>query len=514
MRQQFAVPGAGAGGGAGSADLALGRFGAGSAVGQVLCEFKGVGADLDKPQPRKGSTRSPARQALDYLAFARRGLFGEAVLPRFALVTDMNEFRLYWWDLAPDQFLKFRLQGGDLFDASSLLSDTEADRFDRFLFWRLFQPDMLLAQFGRTRLERLIERQGASQKRLEKEFYAEYRAYRIVLYDAIKLQPLPGVGGRDKLRLAQKLLDRLVFVMFAEDMGLRVAFPPGLLRDELKERSRNRFFDPSGTDVWAVLIGLFHTMNEGGKIGDDEIHRFNGGLFEDDPGLDTLRLPNHLFCKRGQGANEASIAAEKGTLLYLAATYDFASEGDAKNAIGLYTLGHIFEQSLVELEKLEADAEKRPSLTDIAKRKRDGVYYTPEPIVRRIVDETLGPLFARWRAEAGWEEGTPSRAAADAYWTRLKAITIIDPAVGSGAFLITALRVLFAEVRAVADTVYELRDPQSIRYSPRPLPIHSTFELLPASNRKTAVVTLAAAAGSRPSNQDLKGLDPSARTYS
>lgn len=110
LRQQFAVPGAGTGGGMGSADLALGRFGAGSTVGQVLCEFKGIGADLDRPQPRKGSNRSATAQALDYLKFARRGLLGnEAVLPRFALVTNMDVFRLYWWDLAPDRYLEFRI---------------------------------------------------------------------------------------------------------------------------------------------------------------------------------------------------------------------------------------------------------------------------------------------------------------------------------------------------------------------------------------------------------------------
>lgn len=191
LQQQFAVPGAGAGGQGGSADLALGHFGeGGTTVPQVLCEFKGVGRDLDKPQQRKGNSRSPARQALDYLIFARRGLFeNAAVLPRFALVTDMNEFRLYWYDRAPQSYLSFRItapdQGG-LFDGGpSLLGDREEDRFARFLFWRLLRPDMLLSDYGRTRLERLIERQGVTQKRLEHAFYKEYSDYRHRLYRAV-----------------------------------------------------------------------------------------------------------------------------------------------------------------------------------------------------------------------------------------------------------------------------------------------------------------------------------------
>ena len=465
LQQQFAVPGAGAGGQAGSADLALGLFGTGgTTVPQVLCEFKGVGADLDKPQPRKGNTRSPARQALDYLTFARRGLFDNAaVLPRFAIVTDMNQFRLYWYDRAPQSYLAFRIKGGDLFDRSSLLSDTEEDRFDRFLFWRLFQPDMLLSQYGRTRLERLIERQGASQKRLEDTFYKEYRDYRLRLYNEIRLQPLDGVSDRAKLRVAQKLLDRLVFLMFTEDMGGRVAFPPHLLRDMLKERSLDRFYQPHDTRIWQDIRSVFRAMDRGGQIGEDEIHRFNGGLFEPDPLIDRLDLPNRLFCKRGQGRNDATVAADKDTLLFLSATYNFAADGDKKNSIGLYTLGHIFEQSLVELEILEAEAEDRLSLSLITKRKRDGVYYTPEPIVLRIIEETVGPLLAAWRAEAGWpEDGEPTAAAADAYWALLKDISIVDPACGSGAFLISAYGYLFAEFRRVLDKRRELRTQQLI----------------------------------------------------
>lgn len=459
LQQQFAVPGAGQGGQGGSADLALGNFGeGGTIVPQVLCEFKGVGADLDKPQARKGNTRSPARQALDYLTFARRGFFeSAAVLPRFAIVTDMNQFRLYWYDRAPEAYLQFRIEApaqAALFDAGapSLLGTREEDRFDRFLFQRLFQPDMLLSQYGRSRLERVIERQGVTAKRLEDKFYEEYRAYRLRLYNIIKLQPLEGVGDRDRLRLAQKLLDRLVFVMFTEDMGGRVAFPPHLLRDLLIKESLDGFYEPEGTDVWAKLRRLFKAMDAGGAIGPSTIPRFNGGLFEPDPLIDRLELPNHLFCRGGQGRNPATIEADKETLLYLAATYNFAADGDAKNSLGLYTLGHIFEQSLVELEVLEAEAEGRTSLSLLTKRKRDGVYYTPEPIVRRILDETIGPLLARWRAEAGWpEDGEPDSDAADAYWRRLSAIRVVDPACGSGAFLITAHSYLLDEFRRVAD---------------------------------------------------------------
>ncbi len=454
---QFPVPGAGQRGGQGSADLALGRFGPDATTPQVLCEYKGVGARLDAPQARKGNTRSPVQQALDYLTFARRGVLPtDPVQPRFALVTDMNAVRLYWVNKGDTQSLRFRIEGGDLVeraDTVALLDTTEEARFERFLFWRLFRPDMLLSDYGRPLLEQMIERQGARQKALEEEFYEDYSAFRLRLYNLIKAQPLDGVSERDKLRLAQKLLDRFVFVLFAEDMGGRVAFPPNLLRDRLQDASQDPFFEPEATEWWDRRMSrLFTLMNEGGVLGDQRIHRFNGGLFQPDPLIDRLSLPNHLFCTRNEGPADGKANP---TLLYLSRTYNFAAEGDGEKSIGLYTLGHIFEQSIVELEKLEADAEGRTSLTDISKRKRDGVYYTPEPIVRRIVEETVGVLLAGWRADAGWIEGEePTAATLNAYWERLSRLTVVDPACGSGAFLITALRFLQTEVLRVQELRY------------------------------------------------------------
>jgi hypothetical protein len=44
-------------------------------IPQVLCEFKDIHSDRDMPQKRKGNNRSSVRQCLDYLSYARRGMF-------------------------------------------------------------------------------------------------------------------------------------------------------------------------------------------------------------------------------------------------------------------------------------------------------------------------------------------------------------------------------------------------------------------------------------------------------
>ena len=345
----------------------------------------------------------------------------------------MDEFRLYRWDGFPERYLRFKITQGDLFNRATLLGEDEEARFDRFAFWYLFRPAMLLSDAGRTRLERLIDRQGKAARKLEGEFYAHYRAYREVLIANILPFRPAGVTKGGAVRLAQKLLDRLIFVMFAEDMGTRVGFPPNELVTQLKRFSGDAFLEPEGGEVWSRLKQIFDRMNTGGELGEHRIHRFNGGLFATDTQLDALALPNRLFVRRGQAQNDAKAAEHKQTLYFLAETYNFAREGDAKNSIGLYTLGHIFEQSIVELEALEARAEDRPSLTELTKRKRDGVYYTPEWAVQRIVEEVLDPLFAQWRADAGWIEGEPPAAqAARDYWNRLQQIKVLDPGLRIG----------------------------------------------------------------------------------
>jgi hypothetical protein len=457
---KFAIAGAGERGGTGEADLAIGFFpkATTNAVPQILCEFKDIRSDLDATQRRKGNNRSPVRQCLDYLSYARRGLFpSDPILPIWGIVTDMNEFRLYWFDKAHHQSLRFTIRATDLLKGPSLIANTDAARFDRFLFRKVFHRETLISPTGRCALLTLIERQRFHDRELEKGFYDEYRRFREKLYVELLKRNGPGTprfpGTKGRLvRLAQKVLDRCIFIFFCEDMGQTLAFPPKLFQEFLIERSKDPYFDPDSTNIWQDVIRLFRAMNEGRAFGDKTVNQFNGGLFSSDDELERLQVPNSMFCQHLQGSNEASLYSYKETLLYLCASYNYASdlgrfgEGqpfdrDPSKSLGLYTLGRIFEQSITELEILEAEADGRPSINKLSKRKRDGVYYTPEWVVERIVEETLGPLLAEIKDECGWSSGEPGLDAINAYAARLKSLTILDPACGSGAFLITALRI-------------------------------------------------------------------------
>ncbi|MES0199002.1 DNA methyltransferase [Mesorhizobium sp. M0011] len=450
------IAGEGAGGGPGEVDLAFGWFsGDLHATPQVLCEFKDIRSKLDAKQNRKGSNRSPVEQCLNYIRGARRGLFGnEPVQPWWGIVTDMNEFRLYWWDRAPSEYLRFVIRRTDLFAENyDLLTNSEDAQFDRFLFWKLFQRDYLLSQAGRPPLLRLIERQWVKERALEGEFYDRYKAVRERLFEVMRLTN-PAFDGTptELLRLSQALLDRFIFAFYCEDMGARMLFPPQMIRDHLKSRSVEPYYDPSGSEFWEFFKRLFAFMNEGGMFGGLRVPHINGGLFAANPTMNALAIPNHVFAAAKQGAGEAALESDRDTLLYLCARYNYASRGNVKESLSLYTLGRIFEQSITELEYRAGELEGRESVAKISKRKRDGVYYTPGWVVNLLVEQALGPWFAAARGASGYPtmaDDAPDLSAGEAYLARLRAIRIVDPACGSGAFLISAFRRLLQERMAV-----------------------------------------------------------------
>ncbi|MCA3718706.1 MAG: Eco57I restriction-modification methylase domain-containing protein, partial [Brevundimonas sp.] len=180
-----------------------------------------------------------------------------------------------------------------------------------------------------------------------------------------------------------------------------------------------------------------------------------------DDQIEGLVIPNHVFAAVGQGHNEATLERDPDTVLYLCARYNYAAQGDARESLSLYTLGRIFEQSITELEYKVGEIENRDTLAKLGKRKRDGVYYTPEWVVDELVRQALDPWLAAARTEAGFpdpNEAAPTLDAATAFRDRLAAIRVVDPACGSGAFLISAFRRLFDERMAAEREVARLEN--------------------------------------------------------
>ena len=172
--------------------------------------------------------------------------------------------------------------------------------------------------------------------KLAGEFYERYREVRERLYNVLRLNnpKFPGRPG-ELSRLTGKLLDRFIFAFFCEDMGERMLFPPQMIRDLLRSRSIEPFYDENGGELWEFFKRLFTLMNTGGTLSRLTLPQINGGLFEPDPFIDGLSVPNHVFAKAGQGANEASLESDRETLFYLCARYNYAARGDVKDSLSL-----------------------------------------------------------------------------------------------------------------------------------------------------------------------------------
>lgn len=484
LNAQHGVDGAGQGGGKGAADLALGWWGREDvpSVPQVLCEFKDIHSGLDAPQMRKGNNRSPVKQCFDYLKYAFDATDDNStVKPTWGVVTDMNEFRLYARRVGDSHYQRFVIRSTGA-GAVSLLDTGASAAFQRFLFWKLFQRDLLLTQYGKSTLQKLLEDQWVRAKELEKSFYREYQGYREAVYEAIRAANPGFHGTRGTLvKLTQRFLDRCIFILFCEDMGKALDFPTDLLRDMLMRESTSPTYSPDFQNIWELVKQLFRAMREGGPFPPDhQINRFNGGLFAELPELEALTIPNRVFCAKGQGEDPESLASRKDTLLYLAASYNFGAHGaEHQRTITLYALGRIFEQSITDLEYMEAAADDKETIVTVTKRKRDGVYYTPEWVTDYIVKETVGARLADIRSELGLELGAelsaadvrdyrgfanskrrtkmPDNAASriirslDKYEQAMNKVKVLDPACGSGAFLIQALQFLLRERRVIAE---------------------------------------------------------------
>jgi len=350
-------------------------------------------------------------------------------------------------------------------------------------------------------LARLLGEQITHEQTLENEFYLEYHAFREAIYQSLR-QHNPQYEKEGRLRhlvkFTQRLLDRCLFILYCEDMGRQLNYPQNVLRDLLIEVSVSKFYSADALEAWTAVKRLFASMRDGTPFGSERINKFNGGLFAEDAEMDALHLPNRIFCEHNQGHSAGRLLQFSKTLLYFSARYNFGTteKGDGKT-LTLTAMGRIFEQSITDLEVMEAHAEGHESLTELTKRKRDGVYYTPEWVTFYIVEETVGARLAEIRQELGFDKfadvtdqqiavyQTEARKpktveqyinALHLYSAYLDELKVVDPACGSGAFLIQAFKYLYRQRQWIANEL------ERVTGSRRLFDSHSTMRDVLAKN--------------------------------
>lgn len=279
----------------------------------------------------------------------------------------------------------------------------------------------------------------SNEDQITQQLYRDYSAFKREIFADILSHNTSNDTPKEQIlllfRKTQKLLDRLLFIFFAEDCGL---LPPNSMVEILNQWEQLKEMD-AYIPLYDRIKKYFGYMNTGHQDKRYEIFAYNGGLFKPDSVLDSLTISDDILARFTRRL----------------ADYDYSTEVDVN------ILGHIFENSLSEIEEVTAQINAGEAPT-VSKRKRDGVFYTPQYITKYIVENTVGRLCAEKKSELGINEAeyfadknrqmaTKKRLLDQltTYREWLLGITICDPACGSGAFLNAALQFLMAEHKLI-----------------------------------------------------------------
>jgi len=394
----------------------------------MAIELKGSEVELNKPQKRVHDTRTPISQAFDY---AKKSSTESGEID-WVFVSNYNEFRMHHWTKREKPFISFK--------AEELL---DPETFKIFMF--IFSKD---SHLDSKVINDVIKEDYIAKTKLVNNFYKLFNDTRLMIYK--ELNEIHGIEKNQAISYAQTILDRFIFICFASSRDL---LPPNIAQKTLADRIKQENFRDH--EIWRELNHLFIDVNEGKE--DRNIPKYNGGLFKKDfkeiELKDIINDPKFFngirqkwnfveYEKRLNIEIKPSILKRINPIfvnLLIISLFDFSERKKSDNGhkVDIEILGHIFENSIGEIEEIKNDTKGR--------RKKEGIYYTPEYITDYICRNTIIPYLSKTGNADTLEELLNEYS-----WSRdiddldekLQKIKIVDPACGSGAFLNKATDIL------------------------------------------------------------------------
>lgn len=358
-------------------------------------------------------------------------------------------------------------------DLVQLLKEADAERLRYFtLFFRqaAFRPDTR----GQVFLDDALAASNQYAVELEEDLEDNvYRALERVMQGFLDL-PTNELGREDLRQVYDNsllLLYRLLFILYGESRGLlplenehyRASYSLTSIKEEIAELGYP--LPPRGRKYWGYLQNLFHIIN-----GDDAelnrslgVPRYNGGLFdpEQHPFLEEKAVGDRalveaidLVSRRETGAGREFADYRTLGVRHLGSIYEGLLEYQPRIAdepvVAIRERG---DERWVRASDAPDDArviERRAAgevylETDRGERKATGSYYTPQYIVEYIVEHTIGPLtqeaVERVKEQAK-EAEIPRQSSGQALIEGVLNLKVLDPAMGSGHFLVEATEFL------------------------------------------------------------------------
>ncbi len=383
--------------------------------------FKALGWDMDNKQGAAESYREVihedkikvggATKAPDYsfrLTGGKRLFFVEAKKPSVAVKDDIlpaYQVRRYGWSAKLSISIITDFEEFAIYDCTKKPNPTDKASVARIKYitfkeyisdfdflWNTFSKEKVIQGSFDTFIKSDTNKKGTTT--VDKEFLNSLDTWRTSLATNISKTNLE--LNEDEINFAvQQFIDRIIFLRIAEDRAveeygtLLSAVGAGL---QQHERAHSNKRTPTDNEYYTNLIKLYMKADD----------KYNSGIFDfkKDRISTKLNVDNKVV---------KEILTE---LYYPDCPYEFS-------VLSVEILGSAYEQFLGKQIKIDkshkAKIEEKPEV-----RKAGGVYYTPEYIVDYIVKQTVGKLI---------DDKTPKE---------VEKIKVVDPACGSGSFLIGA----------------------------------------------------------------------------
>lgn len=283
-----------------------------------------------------------------------------------------------------------------------------------------------------------------------------------------------------------RLLYRFLFLLYAEGKGLlnlkdeqyRTIYSFYRLKKEIKDKKEGpdqEYYSPAATTLWSRLKDLFRLIDQGSEVFDipkDQFYvpPYNGGLFDPkrNPKLEELTIEDTYLADAvdllarsgGEGDMEGFVDYSTLEIRHLGSIYeglfeyklklaerDMVVKGGKKKRIWVtleeFNKKRKLEKSFEDFDEFDRVRTGELYLaTDRGERKATGSYYTPDYIVNYIVKNTINPVV-----EQKWKEASKKgQSLIDATLS----VKVLDPAMGSGHFLVGAVELLAGKLLEAA----------------------------------------------------------------
>jgi hypothetical protein len=313
-------------------------------------------------------------------AYQLRRYAWSAKLP-ISVLTDFEEFAVYDCNKKP--------LPGDAASKARIIYytfDEYVEKWDEIA--GIFSKEAILkGSFDRFAISTKGKRGTAA---VDDEFLSTIEEWRADLARNLALRN-PVLTQRELNFSVQRIIDRIIFLRICEDRGI-------------EDYGRLRHATEGTGAIYPRLIQLFKQADA----------RYNSGLFHFEEEKGRQESPDTLT--PGLQVDDGTLKKIIRGLYYPESPYEF-------RVLSADILGSVYEQFLGKVIRLteshQAKIEEKPEV-----KKAGGVYYTPTYIVDYIVKQTVGPLI---------EGKTPKQ---------IEKVHILDPACGSGSFLIGAYQFL------------------------------------------------------------------------